>query len=80
MGDGQGNATPGRRPGHVHGLEKVAADRRHLIAAQVRASTGFTWGRSEGGVARIVLAGPYVPPRAENVLARWLKAETLHAR
>ena len=37
----------------MRGLERVAADRRHLIAAQVRCSTGFTWGMVVEGVAKL---------------------------
>lgn len=89
MTDGRG-AAPERRSGQVHGLEKVAADRRHLIAAQVRTSTGFTWGRSEAGLARIVALGPrpaaplamvqHILSPTESVMARWLKAPCLHGR
>lgn len=67
----------------IKGLERVAADRRHLIAQQVRCSTGYTWGRAEAGVAKIVLA-----PRAATVLggavrgqgSPWLRVETVYAR
>ena len=39
----------------VRGLERIAEDRRHLIARQVRVSSGFTWGRE--GSAGAVAAG-----------------------
>lgn len=35
----------------MRGLDRIAADRRHLVAAQVRCSTGFTWGRCVEGRA-----------------------------
>jgi len=41
----------------MRGLERVAADRRELVARQVRCSTGFTWGAAVGGEARIVPVG-----------------------
>jgi len=41
----------------MRGLERVAADRRALVARQVRTSTGFTWGRTTDGVARIAPLG-----------------------
>jgi hypothetical protein len=41
----------------MKGLERVAADRRHLVARQVRCSTGFTWGMAMDGAARVVPLG-----------------------
>jgi hypothetical protein len=37
----------------IRGLEKVAVDRRHLVAQQVRCSTGYTVGHVVDGVARL---------------------------
>lgn len=42
----------------MRGLERIAADRRHLIAAQVRCSTGFTWGRAGAPGADPVVQQP----------------------
>lgn len=52
----------------MRGLERIAADRRHLIARQVRCSTGFTWGVA--GDVGAVVAG--VAPR-ERATARALR-------
>jgi hypothetical protein len=41
----------------MRGLDRVAADRRALVACQVRCSTGFTWGRAVGGVAQVMVPG-----------------------
>lgn len=41
----------------MKGLERIAADRRHLIAAQVRCSTGYTWGRAGAPGSAPVVAG-----------------------
>lgn len=67
----------------MRGLERVARDRRALIAAQVRVSTGFTWGVCVDGEARIAgtatrrpmlvavpkVEAPRVPARAAQLLA-----------
>lgn len=42
----------------VRGLDLVARDRRFLIAAQVRCSTGYTQGRLVGGEAKLVVLSP----------------------
>lgn len=56
----------------MRGLERIAADRRHLVAQQVRCSTGFTWGRrvADGAAAVVtrppqVVAVPAVPARSQ---------------
>ncbi len=61
----------------IRGLERVAADRRHLIAQQVRCSTGFTWGRIAVDGARAVVARP---PRAQASLADARTAAEARAR
>lgn len=52
----------------VHGLDRVAADRRAVIAAQVRCSTGYTQGRLRDGEAVVPplrrAAVPMVAPAA----------------
>lgn len=51
----------------MRGLERIAADRRHLVARQVRCSTGFTWGRAgEAGLGAVV-ARP-VPEVAQTIV------------
>ena len=42
----------------IKGLEKVARERREMIAAQVRTSTGYTQGHVVGGLAAVVLLAP----------------------
>ena len=42
----------------MRGLERIAADRRHLVAQQVRCSTGFTWGRAGSPGAAPVVEQP----------------------
>ncbi len=51
----------------MKGLERIAAERRHLIAAQVRCSTGFTWGRQQVEAGRAVV--PLLRPRPAVVLS-----------
>lgn len=79
----------------VRGLERVAADRREIIAAQVRCSTGFTQGRAPLGAGAVVPAavpGLSRPVAAEDGaedrgeplsrggrFARWLVAPCLAA-
>ncbi len=48
----------------MRGLERIAADRRHLIAAQVRCSTGFTWGlvKAQGEAPAVPKLRPGPPP------------------
>lgn len=70
----------------MRGLERVAADRRHLVAMQVRCSTGFTWGRAVNGEAQIapvgasggarIVAQPAAPMPADlpDRLMAWLEA------
>jgi hypothetical protein len=41
----------------MRGLDRIAADRRHLVASQVRCSTGFTWGRAAEAGAVIAVPG-----------------------
>jgi hypothetical protein len=63
----------------MRGLERIAADRRHLVAAQVRCSTGFTWGRASDGRAVLAMPGPKremrvraMPASLPDVLLAWL--------
>lgn len=46
----------------MRGLERIAADRRHLVAQQVRVSSGFTWGRESvvGNIAAVERLRPAV--------------------
>jgi len=46
----------------MRGLERVARDRRHLVAAQVRCSTGFTTGHAVDGIGRLRAAGVWAGP------------------
>jgi hypothetical protein len=56
----------------MRGLDRVAADRRALVASQVRCSTGFTWGRAVAGVAHVMVPGPggtlRAPVRAKRAM------------
>jgi hypothetical protein len=74
----------------VRGLERVAADRRHLVAAQVRCSTGFTQGPVAGVAIRparrrpVAAEAPAETTRGEDGglvrngrFARWLVAPVM---
>jgi hypothetical protein len=53
----------------MKGLEKVARDRRAVIAAQVRTSTGYTAGRVQDGAAVVPVLRPAGAPRHQVVAA-----------
>jgi hypothetical protein len=66
----------------MRGLERIAADRRHLVAAQVRCSTGFTQGRVVDGRAvvavprRIALPAATMPVELPGRLLGWVAARS----
>jgi hypothetical protein len=66
----------------MRGLDRIAADRRHLVAAQVRCSTGFTWGRAVEGRAVVGVPrhgaslSPMMPADLPPRLMAWLAARS----
>lgn len=52
----------------MRGLERIAADRRHLVAQQVRCSSGFTWGRV--GAAGVPAVVPRPVPAVAQAIVR----------
>ena len=66
----------------MRGLDRIAADRRHLVAAQVRCSTGYTQGRAVDGRAvldmprRGAALSPAMPADLPGRLLAWLEARS----